>query len=80
MAELRTMAQDITKNTGDIENYTKEFVELQSQLSQIRNEKIQRNQFICNKPLPPQIVCKGTGSYINESGASLDRPLLSVEH
>ena len=39
MAELRTMAQDITKNTGDIENYTKEFVELQSQLSQIRNEK-----------------------------------------
>ena len=29
MAELRTMAQDITKNTGDIENYSKEFMELQ---------------------------------------------------
>ena len=28
MAELRTMAQDITKNTGDIENYSKEFIEL----------------------------------------------------
>ena len=38
MAELRTMAQDITKNTGDIENYSKEFVELQSQLQQIKNE------------------------------------------
>jgi len=39
MGELRTMAQDITKNSGDIENYSKEFVELQSQLSQIRQEK-----------------------------------------
>ena len=38
MAELRTMAQDITKNSGDIENYSKEFVELQSQLKQIKNE------------------------------------------
>ena len=39
MAELRTMAQDITKNSGDIENYSKEFVELQSQISQIKEEK-----------------------------------------
>jgi flagellin len=38
MAELRTMAQDVTKNTGDIENYSKEFIELQSQLKQIKNE------------------------------------------
>jgi flagellin len=38
MAELRTMSQDVTKNTGDIENYSKEFVELQSQLKQIKNE------------------------------------------
>ncbi len=38
IAELRTMAQDITKSTGDIENYSKEFVELQSQLQQIKNE------------------------------------------
>ena len=28
MGELRTMAQDITKNSGDIENYSKEFIEL----------------------------------------------------
>jgi flagellin len=38
MAELRTMSQDVTKNSGDIENYSKEFVELQSQLQQIKNE------------------------------------------
>ena len=38
MAELRTMAQDVTKNSGDIENYSKEFVELQGQLKQIKNE------------------------------------------
>ena len=39
MSELRTMAQDITKNSGDIENYSKEFVELQSQLNQVKQEK-----------------------------------------
>jgi len=39
MAELRTMAADITKNTDDIENYSKEFRELQSQLKQLSLEK-----------------------------------------
>ena len=39
MAELRTMASDITKNSGDIENYSKEFVELQSQINQIQKQK-----------------------------------------
>jgi len=39
MGELRTMSQDITKNTQDIENYSKEFIELQSQLNQIKQEK-----------------------------------------
>jgi flagellin-like hook-associated protein FlgL len=39
MAELRTMASDVTKNTGDVENYSKEFVELQRQLNQMRHEK-----------------------------------------
>jgi flagellin len=32
------MAQDVTKNSGDIENYSKEFLELQSQLQQMKNE------------------------------------------
>jgi len=39
MAELRTMAADVTKNDGDIENYSKEFRELQSQLSQMSKEQ-----------------------------------------
>ena len=39
IAELRTMSMDVTKNSGDIENYSKEFVELQSQLNQIRHQK-----------------------------------------
>ena len=39
MAELRTMASDITKNSSDIENYSKEFVELQSQLNQIKRQQ-----------------------------------------
>jgi len=38
MSELRVMAQDITKNEADIENYSKEFVELQSQLKQISKQ------------------------------------------
>jgi len=39
MSELRTMAADITKNSSDIENYSKEFRELQSQLGQMSLEK-----------------------------------------
>ena len=39
ISELRTMSMDITKNSGDIENYSKEFVELQSQLNQVRHQK-----------------------------------------
>jgi len=39
MAELRTMAADITKNDDDIENYSKEFRELQTQLNQISKQK-----------------------------------------
>ena len=39
MSELRTMASDVTKNTQDVENYSKEFIELQRQLSQVHREK-----------------------------------------
>jgi len=38
MADIHTMAQDITKSTGDIENYSKEFLVLQGQLHQLQNE------------------------------------------
>ncbi len=78
MAELRTMAQDITKNTGDIENYSKEFVELQSQLSQIRNEKFNGiSLFASTSSASTGSLLKGTGSYINESGASLSTTTFS---
>ena len=39
MSELRTMAMDITKNDGDRENYSKEFIELQSQMNQIGRQQ-----------------------------------------
>jgi flagellin len=39
MAELRTMAADVTKNSSDIANYSKEFQELQSQLHQMSKHK-----------------------------------------
>jgi len=39
MSELRTMAADVTKNASDIENYSKEFRELQKQLNQVQLQK-----------------------------------------
>lgn len=39
MSELTTLARDVTKNAGDIENYDKEFQNLQSQLTSLGTEK-----------------------------------------
>ena len=39
MSELKTMSLDVTKNSDDIENYDKEFKELQLQLGQISHQK-----------------------------------------
>ena len=39
MSELKTMSMDVTKNSSDIENYNKEFVELQKQLGAITRHK-----------------------------------------
>lgn len=39
MSELTTLARDVTKNAGDLENYNKEFQNLQSQLISIGTEK-----------------------------------------
>jgi len=78
MAELRTMAQDITNNTGDIENYSKEFVELQSQLSQIRNEKFNGiSLFARTNDTASGGLQSGTGSYLNETGTSLSTTVFS---
>ena len=36
MSELRIMADDVIKNSSDIENYSKEFIELQIQMQQLK--------------------------------------------
>ena len=81
MAELRTMAQDITKNSGDIENYSKEFVELQSQLSQIRHEKFNGiSLFAIQNPsgsttsidgTSASQLSMGTGTYTDANGTAI---------
>ena len=53
MSELRTMAQDVTKNTSDIENYSKEFIELQRQLQQVKNETFNGISLFANSAAPP---------------------------
>ena len=74
MAELRTMAQDVTKNSGDIENYSKEFVELQSQINQIKEEKFNgislfaiQNQALQNSG----ISANDGGTYTDLNGATV---------
>jgi flagellin-like hook-associated protein FlgL len=39
MSELTTLARDVTKNSGDVENYDKEFQNLQLQLRSLGTEK-----------------------------------------
>jgi flagellin len=39
MSELRVLAEDVTKNSSDVENYSKEFIELQFQLQQIKQQR-----------------------------------------
>ena len=75
MAELRTMAQDITKNSGDIENYSKEFIELQSQLRQIKEEKFNGISLfsITNGTAASskaQLSTTSGGTYVDANGAS----------
>ena len=74
MAELRTMAQDITKNSGDIENYSKEFVELQSQINQIKQEKFNGISLfaIQNEALQNSgISANDGGTYTDLNGATV---------
>jgi flagellin-like hook-associated protein FlgL len=39
MSELSTLARDVTKNGGDVENYNKEFENLKAQLTSLSTEK-----------------------------------------
>jgi flagellin len=42
MSELTTLARDVTKNIGDVENYNKEFQNLQTQIISLATEKFNR--------------------------------------
>jgi flagellin len=75
MAELRTMAQDITKNSGDIENYSKEFVELQSQLRQIKEEKFNGISLFAirsgtSASSKAQLSTDANGAYVDADGTT----------
>jgi len=79
MGELRTMAADITKNSGDIENYTKEFMELQSQLNQISRESFNGISLFSDTDSTSVTgsLGKGTGTYLDADGNSVDTTTFS---
>ena len=79
MAELRTMAADITKNSGDIENYTKEFMELQSQLNQISRESFNGISLFSQTASASVTgsLDKGTGTYLDADGNTVDTTTFS---
>jgi flagellin len=69
IAQMRVMADDITKNSGDIENYSKEFVELQIQLDQMNNQKFNGlSLFAMNGPPPSNNGVKGIVAYQKTDG------------
>ena len=70
MSELRVMAQDITKNSGDIENYSKEFLELQSQLNQISRETFNGISLFATETSRVQTGALPTGDVTNSASDS----------
>ena len=72
ISELRTMSMDVTKNSGDVENYSKEFVELQSQLNQVRHQKFNGiSLFAINGQTATDFNPEGQLVKINLQGGSL---------
>jgi flagellin-like hook-associated protein FlgL len=72
MSELRTMASDITKNTGDVENYSKEFIELQRQLNQIRHEKFNGISLFATSQSPATPTSPELRPPVDKQGMTLD--------
>jgi flagellin len=75
MSELRTMAADVTKNDSDIENYSKEFRELQTQLKQIQLQKFNGISLFSSdeatastSPSPVNGVSTGSYDYVDHNG------------
>ncbi len=73
------MAADITKNSGDIENYTKEFMELQSQLNQISRESFNGISLFSQTASASVTgsLDKGTGTYLDADGNTVDTTTFS---
>lgn len=72
ISELRTMSMDVTKNSGDVENYSKEFVELQQQLNQVRHQKFNGiSLFAINGQSAADFNPEGQLVKINLQGGSL---------
>ena len=72
MAELRTMAQDVTKNTQDVENYSKEFVELQRQLHQLKNDTFNGMSLFTNTAQTAVMTPPDLRPQLNKDGAAVD--------
>ena len=69
ISQLRVMASDVTKNSGDIENYSKEFIELQFQLDQIKRQTFNGLSLFADDGGPPENNgMKGTGAYREVDG------------
>ena len=49
MAGLRTLTADVSKNAADVENYSKEFIELQNQLHQTKHEDFNGFELFASK-------------------------------
>lgn len=70
-AELRTMADDITKNSDDVENYSKEFNELQLQMSNLGNEQFNGIDLFSYDDTDQTSLLKSTSSnYLNSDGST----------
>ena len=72
VAELRTMSDDITKNSGDIENYSKEFNELQLQLFNIGNQQFNGIDLFSYDDTDQTSVLKSAQSSYNNSDGSTE--------
>jgi flagellin len=84
MSELKTMATDVTKNSSDVENYNKEFVELQKQIEAMTKHKFNGVSLFSNTSKFAETDADGRsghgvdlarnfvfGEYVAESGAVL---------
>ena len=81
MSELKTMSIDVTKNSADIENYNKEFVELNGQLAQMSEEKFNGISLFTNifvKDHALQAISKENGA--TSEVVSLARNFLAGEY